>query len=252
VSQLKSSFAFSLQLDESTDVSGLAVVLVFLSYLFQKKAERDLLSKRAVLKILPFPTTYLCEAGISRYAAIRSKYSYRLDVATYMRIQFSTITPSLKEFVRRINIILHTSNHEVRLNVYTNSERLLYSYFCVSLGKIDCKHNRRIISSDISIFNFGHLLSGHYIYVSKDVTTRGYFPKPKETSEQKSLGTTVLGSSHSGCYLRYDGDQITIRLAYDRTQAYVKRDFAHLRRRDKDTFTAGRYDIITSQHDVTI
>jgi hypothetical protein len=36
VSRLKSSFAFSLQLGESTDVSGLAVLLVFVFALFQK------------------------------------------------------------------------------------------------------------------------------------------------------------------------------------------------------------------------
>jgi hypothetical protein len=43
VSRLKCSFAFSLQLDESTDVSGLAVLLVFVRYLFQNKVEENLL-----------------------------------------------------------------------------------------------------------------------------------------------------------------------------------------------------------------
>jgi hypothetical protein len=59
VSRLKSSFAFSLQIDESTDVSGLAVVLAFVDYFFQNKTEEDLLSKYAVLKLLLFPTTDL-------------------------------------------------------------------------------------------------------------------------------------------------------------------------------------------------
>jgi hypothetical protein len=80
VSLLKSSFAFSLQLDESTDLSGLAAVLVFVRYLLQKKTKEDLLAKCAVLKFLPFPTTYLCEAGFSRYEATKYEYRYRLDV----------------------------------------------------------------------------------------------------------------------------------------------------------------------------
>jgi hypothetical protein len=49
--------AFLLQLDESTDMSGLAVVLILTHYLFQNKTEEDLPSKCAELKLLPFPTT---------------------------------------------------------------------------------------------------------------------------------------------------------------------------------------------------
>ena len=41
VSRLTRSFAFSLQLDESTDVSGLPVLLVFVRYLLQNKVEED-------------------------------------------------------------------------------------------------------------------------------------------------------------------------------------------------------------------
>jgi hypothetical protein len=54
-------------------------------------------SKCAMLKLLPFPTTYLREAGFSSYAATKSKYRYRLDVVPNMRIQLSTITPNFKE-----------------------------------------------------------------------------------------------------------------------------------------------------------
>jgi hypothetical protein len=42
-------------------------------------------SKCAVLKLLPFPTTYLCKAGFSSYAATKSKYRHRVNVASYMR-----------------------------------------------------------------------------------------------------------------------------------------------------------------------
>jgi hypothetical protein len=43
VSRRKCGFAFSLQLDESTDVSGLAAFLMFVRYLFQNKIEDNLL-----------------------------------------------------------------------------------------------------------------------------------------------------------------------------------------------------------------
>jgi len=53
----KNQIAFLLQLDEPTDKSGLAVLLVFVHYLFQNKTEYDTLHKCAVFKLLPFPTT---------------------------------------------------------------------------------------------------------------------------------------------------------------------------------------------------
>ena len=37
-------------------------------------------SKYAGLKLLRFPTTYLCKAGFSGYTATTSKYLYRLHV----------------------------------------------------------------------------------------------------------------------------------------------------------------------------
>jgi hypothetical protein len=43
------------------------------------------------------------------------------------------------------------------------------------------------------MFNSGHLSSGYYrIYVSRDVTTSGYFSNSKEASEQNSFGNSVL------------------------------------------------------------
>jgi hypothetical protein len=53
----KIQIAFLLQLDEPTYKSGLAVVLVFVHYLFQNKTEYDIWHKFAVFKLLPFPTT---------------------------------------------------------------------------------------------------------------------------------------------------------------------------------------------------
>ena len=61
---------FLLKLDESTDMSGLAVLLAFVRYLFKNRKEEDFLSDSAVVKLLLFHTTYLRKAGFSRYVAM--------------------------------------------------------------------------------------------------------------------------------------------------------------------------------------
>jgi hypothetical protein len=86
VSRCIASDIFSLQLDESVDVSGLAVLLVLVRYVFENKTEEDVLSKCAVFTLLLFPTNYMCEAVFSMYAATNSRYHCRLDVAPDMRI----------------------------------------------------------------------------------------------------------------------------------------------------------------------
>jgi hypothetical protein len=73
--------------------SELSLVEFWCSSLLQEYPQ---VSKRAVLKLLPFPTTYLREAGLSIYAATESKYRYRLNFAPDMRIQLSEITPNFK------------------------------------------------------------------------------------------------------------------------------------------------------------
>jgi hypothetical protein len=56
--------------------------------------EYPAVSKLAVLKLLPFPTTYMCEVGFSRYAVTKTKYCKRLNVSSDMRIQVSNISPN--------------------------------------------------------------------------------------------------------------------------------------------------------------
>ena len=60
---------------------------------------------------MPEATNYLCEAGFSRCIVTTSKHPNILDVSSDMRIQLSTINPSLKDFVRRRNnTTLHTGS----------------------------------------------------------------------------------------------------------------------------------------------
>jgi hypothetical protein len=115
---------FSLELHESTCVSELAVLLAFACYLFQDKIEEDIQSKCVVLKLLPFPPNYL-RNWFSRYEATRSKYRYRMDVAPDIRIQLSSIAPNFEPLFTLLD-------YEARLNVYLNSNSLLFSDFCAS------------------------------------------------------------------------------------------------------------------------
>lgn len=61
------------------------------------------LSKLAVHVLLPFTTTYLCEAGFSYYAATKSKYRNRLNATPDIRIQLSNIEPDIKRICNSKN-----------------------------------------------------------------------------------------------------------------------------------------------------
>ncbi|KAL4154483.1 hypothetical protein QTP88_000346 [Uroleucon formosanum] len=60
------------------------------------KDEYPQLSQKAVLALLPFATTYMCETGFSSYVSTKTKYRNRLDAEPNMRIQLSSIKPNIK------------------------------------------------------------------------------------------------------------------------------------------------------------
>lgn len=57
------------------------------------KAEYLEITTKAVKTLLPFPTTYLCEAGFSAVMATETKLLCRLDIRNALRVTFSPITP---------------------------------------------------------------------------------------------------------------------------------------------------------------
>lgn len=69
---------------------------VFWGNLFQEYPE---ISKQAMKIMLPFTTTYWCESGFSKYASTKTKFRSRLDAASDMRIQLSTISPNFKRIL---------------------------------------------------------------------------------------------------------------------------------------------------------
>ena len=57
------------------------------------KAEYPEIAKKALNALLPFPTTYLCEAGFSAMTATKTKLQSRLDISNTLRVLLSPITP---------------------------------------------------------------------------------------------------------------------------------------------------------------
>ena len=49
--------------------------------------------KEATIALLPFPTTYLCEAGFSTLAMVKTKYRNQLQPEDDLRCALTTITP---------------------------------------------------------------------------------------------------------------------------------------------------------------
>ena len=65
-------------------------LLPFLANLLHEYPE---LAKRALKHLMPFATTYMCEAAFSRYIATKNKYRSKLDAAPDMRLQLTNIVP---------------------------------------------------------------------------------------------------------------------------------------------------------------
>jgi hypothetical protein len=64
------------------------------------------------------------------------------------------------------------------------------------------------ISSEIYIFDSGHLSTGHCIYLKKDVRIFGYLSKPKGAREQKRLGNTTPYSLSRIICTRFGGNDV--------------------------------------------
>ena len=62
-------------------------------------ATHSTLSKRAWSVLVPFTTTYLCEAGFSTMVQIKDKYRNRLDISHDMRVALSKTSPRIADLV---------------------------------------------------------------------------------------------------------------------------------------------------------
>ena len=62
--------------------------------------EYPALMEKALQMIIPFATSYLCEAGFSAMAVIKTKYRTRINVERNIRVAVSKIPPSLMNFAK--------------------------------------------------------------------------------------------------------------------------------------------------------
>ena len=54
------------------------------------------LSNKALMFLMPFTTTYLCETGFSALVALKTKYRNKLDVEPDLRLKLTSIQPDIK------------------------------------------------------------------------------------------------------------------------------------------------------------
>ena len=60
------------------------------------------LAKKALEALIPFPTTYFCEAAMSALVNIKTTHRNRLRVANDMRIALSDINLHINELVSKM------------------------------------------------------------------------------------------------------------------------------------------------------
>ena len=69
------------------------------SFWIKIKAEYPRLSGMAIKTLLPFPSTYLCEAGFSNMSCLKGKHRNALDIHAPLRVALSSIEPQLDKLV---------------------------------------------------------------------------------------------------------------------------------------------------------
>ena len=73
-------------------------LIEFWCSIFQEYSE---FAKRALEALIPFPSTYLCEAAMSALVNIKTTYRNRHRVANDLRIALSNINPRIDKLVSK-------------------------------------------------------------------------------------------------------------------------------------------------------
>ena len=85
------------QLLEITNDSGLISMFETTSTLhtfwIKVKVEHPEIATKALKSLLPFPTSYLCEAGFSAVTATKTRLQSRVDISNTLQVSLSPITP---------------------------------------------------------------------------------------------------------------------------------------------------------------
>ena len=77
------------------------------NFWIEARTEYPVILKAALRVLIPFATSYMCEAGFSAVAVLKTKYRLKLDVKWEMRIEVSNIPPRVEALCRnkRANVL---------------------------------------------------------------------------------------------------------------------------------------------------
>ncbi|XP_032249925.1 protein FAM200A [Phoca vitulina] len=90
-----------LQLSSSFTLKNYYKTLSLSAFWIKIKDEFPLLSRKSILLLLPFTTTYLCELGFSILTRLKTKKRNRLNSAPDMRVALSSCVPDWNELMNR-------------------------------------------------------------------------------------------------------------------------------------------------------
>ncbi|XP_047693733.1 protein FAM200A [Prionailurus viverrinus] len=90
-----------LQLSSSFTLRNYYKTLSLSAFWIKIKDEFPLLSRKSILLLLPFTTTYLCELGFSILTRLKTKKRNRLNSAPDMRVALSSCVPDWNELMNR-------------------------------------------------------------------------------------------------------------------------------------------------------
>ena len=68
---------------------------ILCDFWLKQRAEYGLISDRALKLLIPFSTSYLCEAGFSAMLAIKNKHRTKLELEPDLRLKLTNIKPDI-------------------------------------------------------------------------------------------------------------------------------------------------------------
>ncbi len=90
--ELKESF---IDLTEDSSMKDYFKEKSLINFWIGCKTEYPLIFRQALLFLMPFVTSYLCESGFSELLYIKNKHRSRISVEDDLRVKISSITPNV-------------------------------------------------------------------------------------------------------------------------------------------------------------
>ena len=82
-----------LEIENDGGLKSMFETITLLVFWIKIKTEYPEIATKALKTLLPFPTSYLCEAGFSAMTTTKTKLRSRLDIRNTLRVSLSPIGP---------------------------------------------------------------------------------------------------------------------------------------------------------------